>query len=218
MDKKITKINHEVVKRNNEIYNRAAAKYGLTSSSVLWDDPQTQYFRFYELVKCIDLDDKNISILDVGCGNGELYKFLNFLGFRGEYVGCDINLSLIKQSKKRFKGIQFFHADIMEGQIKRKFDYVLTSGLFNTNAGQSVEWINNFLKKMLSLSKRAVIFNAISSYVNYKEKSLYYLSPGEIMDFAIKNLSPRITIAHHNLPYNYSVVIFKDKGWRSINK
>lgn len=216
MDNK--KINSLVVKKNNALYDKAVAKHGVCSSSVLWDDQQSQYFRFNELLKFVNLEDSQTSILDVGCGNGELYKYLNFLGFRGKYCGTDVNLTLINQAKKRFKDAEFIHADIIDKKFKTKYDYVLTSGLFNTNAGQSIDWIQTFIKKMFILSRKATLFNAISSHVNYRDEDLYYLSPSEILGWIIKNISPRVTLAHHNLPYNYTVAVFKEKNWKSINK
>jgi hypothetical protein len=77
--------NEEIVARSIEKYNSAADKHGISSRSVLWDDQQSQYLRFHELVRYLDLNDSSRTLLDVGCGNGELFKFLNFLGYRGRY-------------------------------------------------------------------------------------------------------------------------------------
>jgi len=209
--------NEKFVKENIKIYDKAIKKFGLSSSSVLWDDQQSQYFRFCELVKHLDLSSKK-SILDVGCGNGELYKFLNFLGFRGTYVGSDINANLIKQAKKRFPAVEFHLVDIMEKKIARKFDYALMSGLFNVNVNQSLEWTQKFVKKMFSLSREAIAFNAISTYVNYKQDEMFYLSPEEMFAYCVKNLSPRVTLLHHNLPYNYTIIVYKNSTWTSANR
>lgn len=210
--------NDKIVEKNNSIYNSAVEKHGVSSSAVLWDDQQTQYLRFFELTKNIDLNDAHKTLLDVGCGNGELLKFLNFIGYRGQYFGLDINEALINQAKERFGKDNFFLQDIMADGFNRKFDYVILSGLFNTNVGQKADWTQAFLVKMFELSKSFISFNAISTHVSYEDEHMFYLSPEKMLDYCITKLSPRVTLAHHNLPYNYTVTVFKDSDWTSLNK
>jgi len=199
-------------------FNSVAKKNGISSKSVLWDDPQTQYFRFYELIKLLDLNSSRMSLLDIGCGNGELYKFLNLLGYRGKYVGYDINEILLSQAKSRFRNIEFKNVNIISDEISQQFNYVVMSGLFNLNVGQSSEWIKTFLKKMYALSNEVMVFNMISTHVTYRNEGMFYMNPAEILSFCIDNLSKRTTLMHHNLPYNYTVVVYKDELWNSVNE
>lgn len=201
-----------------EKYNAAAEKYGVSSKSVLWDDPQTQYLRFYEIAKHLDLNSTGKMLLDVGCGNGELYKFLNFLGFRGNYVGYDINEMLLTQARNRFPNIAVQCVDIMSEDIQNCFDYVVLSGLFNVNAGQTSDWVYAFLKKMYALSGEVMVFNMISTHVTYRDEAMFYMNPSEMLCFCIENLSKRTTLAHHNLPYNYTVAVFRDEFWASVRE
>jgi hypothetical protein len=61
-------------------------------------------------------------------------------------------------------------------------------------------------------------FNAISTFVNYREEMMYYLDPIETARFCIEKLSRRVTLAHHNLPYNYTVFVFRSESWISVSK
>lgn len=210
--------NNDVIKRSVELYNAVVEEYGISSKSVLWNDQQTQYFRFAELIKNIDLNCSDKTILDVGCGNCELYKFLNFMGFRGHYTGYDINETLLEQAHSRFGNIDIHLLDIMSANLSNRFDYVLMSGLFNTNVGQSLEWIFKFIKRMFSLCSEQLVFNMITTHVNYKDEKMFYLDPAEVLSFCIEELSRRVTLAHHNLPYNFTVCVFKKQDWNSINK
>lgn len=198
------------------IYNMVADKYGTSSRAVLWDDPQTQYFRFSELLKYLNMNDSNKTLLDIGCGNGELYKFLNFQGFRGNYVGYDINDKLLAQACGRFADIDVQKRDIMSEEIERRFDYVVLSGLFNVNVGQSTAWVYDFLKKMYALCDGIMVFNMISTHVTFRDEGMFYLNPAEALSFCIENLSKRTTLAHHNLPYNYTVTVFRNDSWSSV--
>lgn len=201
-----------------DLYNQAVQKYGISPSANLWNDSQKQYFRFSELIKHINLNDPKKSLLDIGCGNCELYKFLNFSGFRGTYTGFDINQNLLNQARTRFGNINVKCVDILEdGNISDQYNYVVMSGLFNVNVGQSIVWTYAFIKKMFDLCLDSTAFNAISTFVNYREDEMFYLDPLATVNYCIKELSPRVTLCHHNLPYNYTIIVFNHHQWTTVN-
>ncbi|HNW25907.1 MAG TPA: class I SAM-dependent methyltransferase [Candidatus Gastranaerophilaceae bacterium] len=208
----------EIIKKQIQIYNQAIEKYGDASGAVLLNDQQSQYFRFHELTKNFDFNSDKKTILDVGCGNAELYKYLNFQGFRGKYVGVDINEKLLKQAKSRFKNIEVYKKDIMKENIDTNFDYMVISGLFNLNCGQSLDWIFEFLSKLFVHCNEILAFNLISTYVNFQNKEMFYVEPEKMFSFCVQHLSRRVTLAHNNLPYNYTVLVHKNENWSSVNK
>lgn len=208
----------DVAAQQIRIYDEVADRYGASSQAVLWDDPQTQYLRFAELIKDLDLNDDGKTLLDMGCGNGELYKFLNFMGFRGKYVGYDINEKLIAQARGRFEGIDVRNVNIMTDETDQKFDYVLLSGLFNVDVGQTADWAYTFLRRMYALCGGIMVFNMVSTHVNYRDEGTFYMDPAEVLSFCIDNLSKRTTLAHHNLPYNYTVTVYRNEAWASVRE
>lgn len=208
---------NELFKRvSNEQYNLSADKYGISNEAVKWGNQQSQYLRFYDLIKNIDLNDDRKALLDVGCGNCELYKFLNFIGYRGMYTGFDINNKLLEQAAIRFGAIDIHQKDIMSDKVTNKYDYVLMSGLFNLNVGQSIEWVLSFMERMFSLSRELMACNMISTYVNHMDSELFYMDPLEVLKYAITNLSKRVILSHHNLPYNFTITVFRNADWQSI--
>jgi SAM-dependent methyltransferase len=206
------------VARQIDIYNEAADKFGTSSRAVLLDDPQTQYLRFSELLGALDFNDANKTLLDVGCGNAELYKYLNFQGFRGRYVGYDINEKLLAQARNRFAGVDVQQRNIMSEEIPQRFDYVVLSGLFNVNVGQSAGWVQAFLKRMFELCDGIMVFNMISTHVTFRDERMFYMDPAEVLSFCIEHLSRRTSLAHHNLPYNYTVTVFRNESWASVRE
>lgn len=201
---------------SNQAYDLAASKHGICSGAVRWDNPQTQYFRFAELVKYLDLSDQNKSVLDVGCGNGELFKYLNHSGFRGDYTGYDINLGLLEQALYRFPGIKFFNRDVNQIEDYEDFDYVLSSGVFNIDFGQSLEFIHDFIANMFRHARHVLVFNAISTHVNYRDQGMYYIDPSQILRFCLENLSKRVVLSHGSLPFNYTIAIYKQTRYDPI--
>ena len=208
----------DIVARSIALYDAAAEEHGISSRAVHWADQQTQYLRFAEIVRNLDLNNPHVTLLDVGCGNGELYKFLNFLGYRGRYTGYDINGKLLAQARARFAGIEVAEVDILRDAGERRFDYVVASGIFNVEVGQTVPWVQAFLERMFGLCTTSLVFNAISTHVSFRDTNMFYLDPAEMLGFCLTRLSKRTSILHHNLPYNYTVHVSKQDQWISVRE
>jgi len=115
------------------IYETPAAVWDLTyENSPPWEiaRPQSAYFAI------ADTGDIRGSVLDVGCGTGELVLFLQKRGHN--ILGIDISPRAIAsaQAKARAQNVEdaIFHiADAFAlGALGRTFDTVIDSGLFHT--------------------------------------------------------------------------------------
>lgn len=68
------------------------------------------------VLRLLDLLHGNESILDLGCGNGELARTLSRRGHRGRYVGLDFSLTLLEEARRQDLAfpVQFVQADVAE--------------------------------------------------------------------------------------------------------
>lgn len=210
------KLDAEIKAKAIGVYDKSAAEYGDSNRAVLWDNAQSQYLRFYQLTKNLDIQDPEISILDVGCGNGELYRFLHFCGFRGVYTGIDINENLLSFARNKYcaENVSFLKVDLLSDSFEQNYDYVLMSGLFNANYGQDFFWICRFIEAMYRRCSKLTAFNMISTHVNYRDKGLYYVSPGELLSHVISNVTPFVTLIHNEPPYNFQIELKRTSNWR----
>jgi SAM-dependent methyltransferase len=206
--KPTSETNDAVVRRSNEIYDAAAARHGAAGAAVLLTRQARQYHRFAELLRHVDLEDPATRLLDVGCGNAELYKYLAGRGYRGRYAGLDVSEGVLAQARARFPRADLRRVDLMAEDVGERFDYVVMSGLFNADAGQPLAWVQQFLRRMFALADVALVFNALSTYVSFRDPGLAYLDPAQMLAFCVEQLSRRVTLAHHNLSYNYTVAVF----------
>lgn len=72
------------------------------------------------------------NILDLGCGNGELLKYLK--NDFGSYLGVDYSDALVNKANKDFsqENIKFFQGDIRQKlEIKRKFDIIILNDIIH---------------------------------------------------------------------------------------
>ena len=70
---------------------------------------QNYYFHFLLDAPQFEASD---SILDVGCGYGDLFAFLRDRGWRGRYVGIDIVPALIEAGHSKYPGADLRVLDI----------------------------------------------------------------------------------------------------------
>jgi len=192
-----------------EAYRRSLAQHGDKAEAVHWRE-STQRARFKGLAEIGDLT--NASVLDYGCGKGDLYGFLKGNGFRGLYTGFDINPELVELAKQRHPGVRFEVRDIEEEPVTAKFDYALISGVFNNRISNNQAWMHSVLKECFACVTRGLGFNAISTYVNYREDPMYYASPEETFGFCMRELSPAVALRHDQLAYNFTMFVYRTPG------
>ena len=75
------------------------SKYGYSDKSIGWGKKRKK-LRYHILCEHFDLSGK--SILDFGCGFGDLYMFLKKSYADFEYTGIDINTNFIKEAKNQY--------------------------------------------------------------------------------------------------------------------
>ena len=80
------------------------------------------------MLRMIDLP-KGMSVLDVGAGKFDLYKFLLENGYTiGSYTGVDYSPELIEYGMNRFPSARGFVGDFMDMDDKARYDLVVSTG------------------------------------------------------------------------------------------
>lgn len=121
-----------------------------------WRDRLQQSTYFAALVEIGARDDS--SVLDVGCGQGDLYAFLDAQGFRGRYTGVDLSPELIASARERFPTARFVLGDVLESALDAH-DYVLASGLFDYRTSDSPVRLRATLRRMFALARLGLAWN-----------------------------------------------------------
>lgn len=121
-----------------------------------WRDRLQQSTYFAALVQIGLRDDS--SVLDVGCGQGDLYAFLDARGFRGPYTGVDLSPQLIALARERFPTARFLLGDVLES-APGAHDYVVASGLFDYRTSDSPVRLRATLRRMFALARLGLAWN-----------------------------------------------------------
>ena len=199
------------VNKISNYYTNKIIKNKNSSLGVDWKNRKSQYLRFLYLSKVIKKN--NFSLIDFGCGDGEIVKYLNKNKIKVKsYYGYDISEEMIKVAKKKYisNNIKFFNT----AKFKKKSDYIISSGLFNVKlSNPNKSWLKYILKnidKMDKYSKKGFAFNILSAFSHPKKRSdrLYYADPAKLFNY-VKQINNNVTLYHDYHLYEFTIVVNK---------
>jgi len=183
-----------------DIYNQLLKKYRNGPKAVGWGSKESQELRFKVLCDIDDLSGK--TILDYGCGLGDLFSYLCNSAIL-MYVGYDRNEKMIAKALKSYPYGVF--RDYIEAE---KYDYVFASGTFNL---EEKEWTRKTYKEldnMWQMCKKGVSVNFLSVFAEKKDKKCHYVNPTEMIKFARK-LTNWFTIRHDYKENDFTLYMYK---------
>lgn len=164
-------------------YYQEKLKTGSEHYQILgWEGYAQQHARFEALCREVDLQGK--SLLDVGCGLGDLYDHLQRRGIRADYLGVDILDFMIEKARQDNPGGSFLCTDIFkEDKLPRSsFDVVYASGIFNLDLGNNQEFFRAALQRFYGLSSEAVVFSLLHERSTQQEAPYFYYRPSQVVD------------------------------------
>lgn len=159
----------------------------------------------------------NQSILDVGCGRGDLFVFMKeryedvFLD--SNYYGIDNNPIAIDTGINRY-GLSNIHLkDFTNYRTIDKFNWVIASNYFLDVRDNEYDYLYNHVDKMYNLCNYAVAFNIITEQANitYTDDIPPYsvYDPGEVLNHLL-NTYRKVIVRADYLLGDSTFYIFKN--------
>ncbi len=188
---------------NEDFYTAAIKKYGESPQGVHWNSAHSQQKRFEILVSCIK--DKDFSIVDAGCGFGDLYNYLkqNKIPFTS-YTGLDLSPSMVKIAREK-TGCEIFECDICREALPQA-DYYLCSGAMNILSRFDTYL---FIRNCYEACNKGFVFNLLMG----DDDSLVYnhFYPRELQDL-FDELGAEVSIKTGYLAHDFTVFMKKEKA------
>jgi SAM-dependent methyltransferase len=197
-------------------YTETLKKHGTVPLSVGWKDEVSQRLRFEKLVQVLNSrkgSKERVSCNDFGCGYGAMFHYLDHL--EGvelvTYYGYDISEEMLGAANDLVPDprAEFICAP----QATREADYSFVSGTFNVKMETSDElwgeYVKDTLIEMAKLSRAGLAFNALTTYVDWKEEHLYYADPFEYFDFCKRNISRYVSLLHDYPLFEWTILVKK---------
>lgn len=146
------------------------------------------------------------SVLDAGCGQGDLYGLLATRGFRGEYTGVDLSPELVASARERIPTANFVLGDVLEVELA-KHDFVLASGLFDYRTSDSPTRQRATLRRMFELARLGLAWNMFANAPT-ERPDLYHEPLADLLAFCNK-LSPHLTLRHDYDPGHFTIYLYQ---------
>jgi ubiquinone/menaquinone biosynthesis C-methylase UbiE len=175
-------------------YLRTFKKFGPSPKGVGWYNKIKTQKRYKNLLRLIKFynNKRKYSLLDVGCGYGELINFCNKKKIL-KYHGIDLVQEMIHYAKKKyhnFSNFTFENKNLFS--INKKFDYIICNGVFTLRSSLSNRQMISYVKKCINhiykISKIGFAFNTMTYNVDFKSRRLFYPKKLLIENFLKKNL------------------------------
>ncbi len=198
-----------VRKQNLDYFTKTLEESGNEHHAVA--QSKVSHMKRFEII--LELGDfNNKRLLDVGCGIGGFYEFLEEKGIHCHYTGVDINPKMIHAAKEKNPGIKdnFLLFDILEKKIDKTFDYVISVGPLNLKFedGLNLDFTMRLIKEMVDISTVGSALSMTSSLTRKPHADTFYYDPAEILSKTVE-FCPNIKIDHTYLPHDFTIFCYK---------
>lgn len=188
---------------NEDFYTAAIKKYGESSRGVHWNSVHSQQKRFEVLLSYIE--DKDFSIVDAGCGFGDLYGYLkNHMISFTSYKGLDLSPSMVQIAREK-TGCEIIECDICREALPRA-DYYVCSGAMNILSRFDTYL---FIRNCYEACSKGFVFNLLMG----EDDSLVYnhFYPNELQDL-FDELGAKVSVKTGYLKHDFTVFMKKEKA------
>lgn len=190
-------------------YNERYKKFGRNIRTVGWGSDKDQSLRFDVLFRGINPCGK--TILDVGCGLGDLVPYLEQLTDGNfNYIGVDVADELIKDARAVHPGsnCEFLTGDVFSINLPQ-VDISVLSGALSLKRDGIEAYAQDTLRKMIDLSRVAVALNFLTKYVDFEAPHNQHYQPEEVFSWA-KKYSKRVNLIHDYPLYEFTIQAFTE--------
>ncbi len=192
------------------------SKFGETETSLGWTKNK-QSIRFEQLLRFSV--EKGNSLLDVGCGFGDLLFYIQSKKMDIDYYGIDIMQEFINIAKRKHPDFQsrFFCIDFMEDRFERNYDWIVGSGIFGhrlfIDEEKMYQYVESVMRKSYENCNYGFSFDFISDIVDFHSEECFYANPMRILSIAYK-FSRNIILNNSIMPFEYNLTLWKDDSFQ----
>ena len=177
----------------------------------LWGSEQSQRERFAVLCEVGDLNGK--SVLDVGCGFGDLLNFLQSRGIRpSQYLGIDCVDDILAVARQKYPAGRFENRELSAVAADERFDYVFGSGIFFLEGENWRDHVMTTIRQMYEHTREAVAVNFLSRFSTNRDYHSHYVDPGELLTTLMDEITPVAELRHSYRSNDLTVFLYRE--WR----
>lgn len=194
-------------------YREHVARFGYGYKALGYGRRASQEKRFAAALALGSLHGR--SLLDMGCGFGDLLAYLNARGVQPRYTGVDLCSAMIERCQRRFGGgdARFVVADALDYEPDAGFDYVVACGMFGYAARGTRQRLRATLEHLFSLASIGFAVNFLSGCAPRRSPGRLYVYPWDMLQLAL-GMTPAVRLDHAYLPNDFTLCLYKTPPWQ----
>jgi SAM-dependent methyltransferase len=197
-----------------ESYRRRFAQFGRNPRALDWR-PGTQAVRYSAFAAGFSIAVPD-SVLDIGCGLGDLLQFLREQGWTGEYQGIDLVPEFIADAERRFSSdprASFKCLNFMDHPQNFSVDAVFCSGVLNYRRSSGHEaYVERFIAATIHSARRYLAIDFLSDTADRRRDDLFFHRADWILSLGLKH-SRRVQLDHSYMPFEFMLKIWLPNQW-----
>lgn len=192
-----------------ERYNERASQFG-HGPAALGEPKQRQAFYYSRMLPRSEFQVAD-SILDIGCGYGDLNIYLRSGGWQGRYCGVDINPELIAEGRRRDPEVDLRVHDIQQATLGENFDWCFACHVITSQTEKIayLDHLRSMLEGMWCHANKGIFFNLLSPLADYTNP-IHARPPFADVISIITGLTNRFSLHHDYMPFEYSICAYKE--------
>ena len=190
-------------------FDQRVAAFGRTVEACDWTSTATQELRFEVLTAIGPIEGR--SVLDVGCGLGDLLRYLERNGSApSAYAGIDISPRMVAEARRSNPRGSFRVANVLDPDVLSA-DFVLASGIFSYLGPDGAAVVQPVVRRMFELCGTALAWNSLSTWADrpVPEDELR-LDPCDALRLS-REISTNVILRHDYHPGDFTVYMFRDR-------
>lgn len=172
-----------------------------------------QLERFISLLTYVNAE--SFSILDYGCGLGQMASYIKQTFPKANYLGVDIVEEFISENNAKY---DFGRFEIIRDcyDINENYDVITAAGVFNLlyvpdkKKHQQIVFEN--LTHLFSKTNNVLSVNFMTDQVDFIQEGAFHQNVIELYNFAKNNLTKRVALDESYMPYEFTFHFFKSQN------
>jgi SAM-dependent methyltransferase len=194
-----------------DYYAGKLAAHGATSRGVDWNSATSHELRHRQFLRLLE-GSPDASVLDLGCGYGDFFRFLRAAGHRGSFVGYDTVPEMIAKARE-------LHGEAADRRWRigcepaETLDLAVASGIFNVKGDVSGECWERYVNATIDLlgraGRRGFAFNLLSlaSDPERRRNDLYYADAGAMLTHCLARFGRHVALLHDYGLHEFTVIV-----------
>lgn len=185
----------------------------MTPQDLGWGSRSSQLLRF-EQIELLPIKDKD-TLLDVGCGCGDLFDYLLLKQTRVVYNGIDKSEKAVEDANNRhsfFVDAGWFKAEVKQFDdwfFIEKRDWVVASGIFCYPSDNWYKETCQTIERMYEISNHGISINFLTAINgNTRNEKMRYTTPDEVLPMT-SSLSKNVKLLFGYLPNDFTIQVLR---------